>query len=132
MSLHVTIYSFGFSRSGQPRDTHGNGGGFVFDCRFLPNPVYVPHLAVLSGKDEAVIMYFLQQDSAQQFVDRVCSMVDAAVESYHERGYEDLQVAFGCTGGQHRSVYCAERLTAHLRARGITVDLRHIEEGVYW
>ncbi|MBI5648165.1 MAG: ATP-binding protein [Ignavibacteriae bacterium] len=132
MALHVTIFSFGFSRSGLPRDRHGNGGGFVFDCRFLPNPVYVPHLAPLSGKDDAVVEYFAQQETALQFVDRVTAMIDSAVDSYLERGYEDLQVAFGCTGGQHRSVYCAERLTAHLRARGITVALHHAEEGAYW
>lgn len=132
MSATVHIHSFGFRRSGMPADTLGNGGGFVFDCRFLPNPVYVPDLSALSGMDDAVVAYLSEFSAVRAFVEHVCAIVDSAVEVYQVREYENLHVSFGCTGGQHRSVYCAERLAEHLRERALQVNLIHTEKGLYW
>ena len=100
MPLTVHIASFGFSRSGLPGDPHGNGGGFVFDCRFLPNPVHVRELAPLSGKDPEVVAFLETHDVLHEFCDRFTAIIDAAVDSYRERDYDNLIVNFGCTGGQ--------------------------------
>jgi len=125
-SLTVRIFSFSFHRQ-MPTDESGNGGGFVFDARGLPNPGREEQFRTLTGKDAAVIEYLDRQESVQQFLLNVLSLVDASVSSYRRRGFKDLMVSFGCTGGQHRSVYLAERLAKHLRAIGVEVSVRHIE-----
>lgn len=124
--LTVRIFSFSFHR-GQPRDESGNGGGFVFDVRNVPNPGREERFKQLTGKDEPVIEYLNQLESARQFLVNVKSLVDASVSVYQERGFRNLMVSFGCTGGQHRSVYMAERLAEHLRSRnGVEVVVRHL------
>jgi aminoglycoside/choline kinase family phosphotransferase len=126
-NLTVRIVSFSFHR-GVPEDETGNGGGFVFDGRSLPNPGREESFKALTGTDAAVIEYLNQQESVRQFLANVLSLVDASVSNYQSRGFKSLMVSFGCTGGQHRSVYLAEQLAKHLRARsGLDVELRHRE-----
>ncbi|MBI3296947.1 MAG: phosphotransferase [Elusimicrobia bacterium] len=124
--LTVRIQSFAF-KGGLPADESGHGGGFVFDCRALPNPGREKRYAELDGRDGPVADYLAAVPGVAAFLERVMGLVDASVDSYKARSFTDLSVAFGCTGGQHRSVYCAEALAEHLRARGVPVRLSHRE-----
>jgi aminoglycoside/choline kinase family phosphotransferase len=125
--LTLRIFSFSFHQ-GAPKDETGHGGGFVFDGRSLPNPGREERFKALTGKDIPVIEYLNQQESVHQFLASVMSLVDASVNSYRERGFKNLMVSFGCTGGQHRSVYLAEQLAKHFRARnGVEVAVRHLQ-----
>jgi aminoglycoside/choline kinase family phosphotransferase len=125
--LTVRIFSFSFHR-GLPKDESGHGGGFVFDGRSLPNPGREERFKALTGKDAPVIEYLNQQEGVHQFLASVFSLVDASVNEYQRRGFKSLMVSFGCTGGQHRSVYLAEQLAKRLRGRdGVDVALRHRE-----
>ncbi|MBI1740239.1 MAG: phosphotransferase [Candidatus Koribacter versatilis] len=124
--LAVRIFSFSFHR-GLPKDETGNGGGFIFDGRSLPNPGREEQFKPLTGKDAPVIDYLNQQENVHQFLASAMSLVDASVTNYQRRGFKNLMVSFGCTGGQHRSVYLAEQLAKHLRGRsGVEVVLRHL------
>jgi aminoglycoside/choline kinase family phosphotransferase len=126
--LTVRIFSFSFHK-GLPQDESGNGGGFVFDARSLPNPGREERFKTLTGKDAAVIEYLDQQESVHHFFDSAKSLIDASISTYQRRGFKHLMVSFGCTGGQHRSVYLAERLANHLREqRGLNVKVRHREQ----
>ncbi|MGC2480479.1 MAG: RNase adapter RapZ [Candidatus Sulfotelmatobacter sp.] len=126
-NLTVRIFSFSFHR-GWPKDESGNGGGFVFDGRSLPNPGREDRFKALTGRDAPVIDYLNQQESVHQFLASVLSLVDSSVNNYQQRGFKHLMVSFGCTGGQHRSVYLAEQLAKHLRGRnGVDVVVRHRE-----
>jgi hypothetical protein len=126
-NLVVRIFSFSFHR-GFPKDESGNGGGFVFDGRSLPNPGREERFKTLTGKDTPVMDYLNQQESVHQFLAGVFSLVDASVSNYQQRGFKNLMVSFGCTGGQHRSVYLAEQLAKRLRGRnGVEVVVRHLE-----
>jgi aminoglycoside/choline kinase family phosphotransferase len=126
-TLTVRVASFSFHRQA-PVDESGNGGGFVFDGRSLPNPGREERFKELTGKDAPVIEYLQRESSVHQFLANVEALVDQSVRSYQARGFENLMVSFGCTGGQHRSVYLAEALAQHLRAmRGVEVEVRHIE-----
>ena len=125
--LTVRIFSFSFHHQ-MPTDESGNGGGFVFDARNLPNPGREERFKQLTGKDAPVVEFLNQQESVQQFFSHVRSLVDASIAAYRSRGFTSLMVSFGCTGGQHRSVFLAEQLARHLRsADGLQVVLRHIE-----
>jgi len=125
--LALRIFSFSFHQ-GAPKDETGHGGGFVFDGRSLPNPGREERFKALTGKDTPVIEYLNQQESVHQFLASVMSLVDASVNSYRERGFKNLMVSFGCTGGQHRSVYLAEQLAKHFRSRnGVEVAVRHVQ-----
>jgi Predicted P-loop-containing kinase len=124
--LTVRIFSFSFHK-GMPKDETGNGGGFVFDGRSLPNPGREERFKTLTGRDQPVIDYLNQQESVHQFLASVFTLADASVNNYQERGFKNLMVSFGCTGGQHRSVYLAEQLAKRLRARkGVQVVVRHL------
>jgi len=126
-ALVVRVFSFSFHRS-LPKDETGNGGGFVFDGRSLPNPGREEQFKTLTGKDAPVIDYLNQQESVHQFLASVMSLVDSSVSKYQRRGFKNLMISFGCTGGQHRSVYLAEQLAKHLRGRsGVDVIVRHRE-----
>jgi len=126
--LVVRIFSFSFHRGGPPKDESGHGGGFVFDARSLPNPGREERFKALTGKDAPVIEYLNQQQSVHQYLANVKSLVDSSISNYQSRGFKNLTVSFGCTGGQHRSVFLAEQLAKYLRARnGIEVVLRHIQ-----
>jgi aminoglycoside/choline kinase family phosphotransferase len=125
-NLLVRVYSFSFHR-GLPKDETGNGGGFVFDGRSLPNPGREDRFKALTGKDAPVIEYLNQQESVHQFLAGVMSLVDATISNYQQRGFKNLMVSFGCTGGQHRSVYLAEQLAKRLRrTNAVDVELRHL------
>ena len=127
-NLVVRIFSFSFHRGGLPKDEAGHGGGFVFDGRSLPNPGREERFRDLTGKDAPVIDYLNQQESVHQFLAGVMSLVDASVSNYQGRGFKSLMVSFGCTGGQHRSVFLAEQLAKRLRERnGLEVVVRHLE-----
>ena len=128
--LTVRVFSFSFHR-GLPQDETGNGGGFVFDSRSLPNPGREDRFKTLTGKDAPVIEYLNRQESVHRFLASAMSLIDASVSAYQSRGFKHLMVSFGCTGGQHRSVYLAERLAEHLRAKaedGVEVVVRHREQ----
>ena len=126
-NLKVRIFSFSFHRE-MPADDSGNGGGFVFDARSLPNPGREEQFRQLTGKDAAVIEYLNRQASVHQYLSNVLSLVDASVSGYQRRGFKNLMVSFGCTGGQHRSVFLAEQLAKRLRIRnGLEVIVRHLE-----
>jgi len=126
-NLTVRITSFSFHR-GLPKDESGHGGGFVFDGRSLPNPGREERFKPLTGRDALVIDYLNQQESVHQFLASVISLVDASVSEYQRRGFKNLMVSFGCTGGQHRSVYLAEQLAKKLRGRnGVEVVVQHRE-----
>ena len=127
-TLTVQIQSFSFHR-GLPVDESGNGGGFIFDARSIPNPGRGEKFKTLTGKDAPVIAYLQQQESVHQFLASVRSLVDMSVTNYLQRGFQHLMVSFGCTGGQHRSVYMAEQLAKYLSARaGVQVVLEHREQ----
>ena len=126
-ALTVRIFSFSFHHE-KPADESGNGGGFVFDARSLPNPGREERFRTLTGKDEAVIDYLNHEESVHQFLASVFSLVDTSVAAYQRRGFNHLMVSFGCTGGQHRSVYLAEQLAKHLRTTaGVEVVVRHAQ-----
>jgi len=126
-NLIVRLFSFSFRR-GIPKDETGHGGGFVFDARSIPNPGREERFKTLTGKDAPVIDYLNQQESVHQFLASVMSLVDASVNTYRGRGFTSLTVSFGCTGGQHRSVYFAEQLAKRLSGRnGVEVVVRHLE-----
>jgi aminoglycoside/choline kinase family phosphotransferase len=125
--LTVRIFSFSFHHQ-MPMDESGNGGGFVFDARSLPNPGREERFKQLTGKDAPVIEYLNQQASVHQFFEHVRSLLDATATAYLKRGFTSLMVSFGCTGGQHRSVFLAEQLARHLRDRdGLEVIVQHVE-----
>src|SRR5450631_3794161 len=127
-NIALRIFSFSFHHS-FPKDETGNGGGFVFDARSLPNPGREERFKPLTGKNGPVIEYLGLQESVHQFLDSVKALVDASVSSYRQRGFKHLMVSFGCTGGQHRSVYLAEQLAKHLRSKdGLDVVVRHREQ----
>jgi len=123
----VRIFSFSFHRQ-MPTDEMGNGGGFVFDARSLPNPGREERFRTMTGKDAAVAEYLDREASVHQFLTNVQSLVDESVSSYQRRGFKNLMVSFGCTGGQHRSCIWRKQLAKHLRAfAGVEVAVRHIE-----
>jgi aminoglycoside/choline kinase family phosphotransferase len=126
-TLTVKIASFSYKQE-HPVDDTGNGGGFVFDVRCLPNPGREERFKQLTGMDAPVIEYLEHQESVHQYFASVRSLVDMAVSNYLRRGFASLTVSFGCTGGQHRSVYLAEQLAKHLRVSGVQVTLRHIAQ----
>ena len=127
-TLTVQIQSFSFHR-GLPVDESGNGGGFIFDARSIPNPGREEEFKKLTGKDAPVIAYLQQQESVHQFLASVRSLVDMSVSNYLQRGFQHLMISFGCTGGQHRSVYLAEQLAKYLSARaGVHIVLEHREQ----
>jgi len=128
--LIVTIYSFSFKR-GLPVDESGNGGGYVFDCRSTHNPGKYEQYKTLTGLDQPVIDFLEKDGEILTFLDSVDKLIDHHVERFIERDFTHLQVSFGCTGGQHRSVYCAEHLAHHLHEKyGVKIHLIHRERGI--
>src|SRR5881296_1985262 len=125
--LVLRVFSFSFHGGSMPKDESGNGGGFIFDCRSIPNPGREERFKDLTGKDALVIEYLTQQESSHQFFANVVSLVGASLDAYQNRGFKNLMVSFGCTGGQHRSVYFAEQLAKHFRGKpGLEVVVRHL------
>jgi len=127
LKLTVRVQSFSY-KDGMPADDSGHGGGYVFDCRALPNPGKFARYSKLTGRDPEVIAFLEAQPPVEEFLDRAAALVAQNVENYRGRNFTDLMVAFGCTGGQHRSVYCAEKLARLLREKlAVEVELRHRE-----
>lgn len=113
--LNIKIYSFSYKKSGIPVDETPNGGGFVFDCRFIYNPGRKNEFSSLTGKNEEVISFLDDEPVMKIFLENVYSTAAMAVENYLHRNFTNLMFSFGCTGGQHRSVYAAEKLAEYLR-----------------
>lgn len=129
-TLTVRILSFSYKK-GLPADPSGNGGGFIFDCRALNNPGRLPEFKTLTGKDPEVQEFIKHNSEMKWFLKPVKVLVEQSVKNYLERGFTDLQVSFGCTGGQHRSVYAAEKLAAHLRNNfNVNVVVIHREQQI--
>ncbi|MBQ8657158.1 MAG: phosphotransferase, partial [Prevotella sp.] len=128
--LVVRIFSFSYKR-GIPEDESGNGGGYVFDCRSTHNPGRYEPYKQLTGLDEPVIRFLEDDGEILTFLESVYKLADAHVERYIQRGFTSLMFSFGCTGGQHRSVYSAQHLAEHLnRKYGIEVRLCHREQNI--
>jgi RNase adaptor protein for sRNA GlmZ degradation len=129
--LVVRVSSFSFKK-GIPEDPTGNGGGYVFDCRSIHNPGRYEPYKKLTGRDEPVIKFLEDDGEILGFLEHVYGVVDPHVQTYSDRGFTSLMVSFGCTGGQHRSVYCAEHLAHHLVEKfpGIKVQLTHREQNI--
>lgn len=124
--MKVAVVSFSYKR-GLPEDTTGNGGGFVFDCRAMPNPFWDESLRGYTGRDKPIVNFFAGYNAeVDEFLDAAESLVRQSIRAYLKDGRENLQVAFGCTGGQHRSVYFAERMADRLRTiDNIDVEVVH-------
>lgn len=128
--LTVTVRSFSYKR-GIPDDTSGNGGGYVFDCRGLHNPGRYDEYKKLTGMDTPVIDFLEARGEIQPFLGHCFALADSSAEVYLRRGFTSLTIDFGCTGGQHRSVYCAEKMAAHLSAKyGVDIKLQHREQRI--
>lgn len=134
MPLTIHINSFSYKKSGIPADTTGHGGGFVFDCRFIYNPGRREEFKLLTGQDKDVIAFLESQHEMKTFLNNVYDITDLAIENYIERDFTDLMISFGCTGGQHRSVYAAEKAKEHISKKypGVNIILHHtqIEKGL--
>lgn len=128
--LNIKIYSFSYKKSGIPSDATINGGGFVFDCRFIYNPGREERFQAMTGKDKEIIDFLDGTMGMKEFLELVYKIIDAAAENYIMREFTDLMVSFGCTGGQHRSVYSAEKLKQHLEEKfseKVNVTVKHNE-----
>lgn len=124
--LIVTISSFSYKKGGIPLDTSDNGGGFVFDCRGILNPGRLEEFKTQTGRDKGVKDFLEQQTRMTEYLNSVFDIVDISVEEYIRRGFQSLMINFGCTGGQHRSVYAADALARHLRNKfKVNIQLRH-------
>jgi len=127
LKMTVRIQSFSYRR-GIPWDERGHGGGFVFDCRPLPNPGRLEEFKTLTGNDGKTIAFLEKENDVKIYLDNVFNLVDQAIENYKSRNFTDLMIAFGCTGGQHRSVYCSNQLREYIKKKHkIDVELRHRE-----
>jgi aminoglycoside/choline kinase family phosphotransferase len=128
--LSVTLTSFSYKRE-IPIDLADNGGGFVFDCRGLNNPGRHLEYKLLNGRNTEVQKFLELNSDVKDFMNHTYPLVDSTIETYLERDFKDLMINFGCTGGQHRSVYCAERMFDHLKEKyDINIFLSHIEQGI--
>jgi aminoglycoside/choline kinase family phosphotransferase len=127
--LVVQVTSFSYKKTSYPNDDSGNGGGFAFDCRFIDNPGRLEEFKKQTGRDKPVMEYLKNQTQMEAFLQNVYGIVDKAVENYLERGFDNLMINFGCTGGQHRSVYAADATAKHLKDKyGVKIELHHIEQ----
>ena len=124
--MKITILSFSYKR-GLPEDKTGNGGGFVFDCRAMPNPYWDESLRGYTGRDKPIADFFARhKDKVDCFLGAAETLVRQSIDEYLKDGRDHLQVAFGCTGGQHRSVYFAERMAERLAGiDGVEVEVIH-------
>ena len=129
--LEVRVCSFSYKK-GIPQDLSGNGGGYVFDCRSIHNPGRYGPYKKLTGRDEPVIRFLEDDGEILQYLDHIYGIIDPHIETYARRGFTSLMVSFGCTGGQHRSVYCAEHLARHIAEKypDVRVRLTHREQNI--
>lgn len=129
--LIVKVISFSYKK-GYPEDLTGNGGGFMFDCRGMHNPGRYEEYKRLTGRDKSVIEFLEERGEVQKFVKNALSMVSPSIERYIQRKFSSIQIGFGCTGGRHRSVYCAERTARELAVKfpEARIELVHREQGI--
>ena len=128
--LVVKVMSFSYKK-GIPADPSGNGGGFVFDCRAVNNPGKYERYTHFTGMDEPEIQFLEEDGEIQPFLEQAYQLVDFSVKRYKDRGFQNLMVSFGCTGGQHRSVYSAEKMAQHINEKfGVEVQLIHREQNI--
>lgn len=128
--LVIDIHSFSYKKKGIPQDHSGNGGGFVFDCRGILNPGRIEEFKAQTGNDIGVQDYLETKTEFPKFFEAVKSILSISIENYLERGFENLQISFGCTGGQHRSVYSAIKTAAFIREQfpEASVQIHHDEQ----
>ena len=129
--LHIDIHSFSYKKGGSPKDNSGNGGGFAFDCRGILNPGRIEEYKSQTGNDIGVQEYLETKTEMPKFLELIQSLVSINIEDYLERGFEHLQINFGCTGGQHRSVYSAIKIAEFIKEKypeGTEVSLHHDEQ----
>lgn len=128
--LVVKVFSFSYKK-GIPADESGNGGGYAFDCRAVHNPGRYEEYKQLTGRDKPVIDFLEKDGEILTFLDSVWALVDFHVARYMERGFTSLMISFGCTGGQHRSVYSAQKTAEHIAEKfGVEVRLEHVEQNI--
>lgn len=128
--LKIEIHSFSYKKGGIPKDSSGNGGGFTFDCRGILNPGRIDEYKQQTGCDTAVQEYLETKTKMPDFLELIKKLVSINIDNYLERGFENLQINFGCTGGQHRSVYAAEKMAQFIRNTypQAEVSIRHDEQ----
>ncbi|MBA5628515.1 RapZ C-terminal domain-containing protein [Moheibacter lacus] len=127
--LNINVRSFSYKK-GIPQDESGNGGGFVFDCRGILNPGRIQAYKTQTGRDEAVKNYLETQTKMADFLTAAFSIVDISIEDYLSRNFANLEINFGCTGGQHRSVYSADAMAKHIQKKfpEVNVVVHHVEQ----
>lgn len=125
--VRVNVISFSY-RKGIPIDVSGHGGGFVFDCRFIENPGLIDSLKGYTGKDEQIKDFFKNDPEMDLFLKQTLKIIVSAIEKYKQRKYSNLSVAYGCTGGRHRSVYATEWIAAQLAvSEDLHISIIHSE-----
>ena len=129
-TLKVEIHSFSYKKGGIPKDNSGNGGGFVFDCRGILNPGRIEEYKIQTGNDVAVQDYLEEKTQMPDFLNAIKTIVSINIEDYLARGFENLQINFGCTGGQHRSVYSAIKIAEFIKEKypEVIVVINHDEQ----
>lgn len=129
-TLTVRVMSFAYKK-GIPNDPSGNGGGYVFDCRAVNNPGKYDRYKPFTGLDQPVIKFLEDDGEIFPFLEHAYELVDAHVKRFMERGFTNMMVCFGCTGGQHRSVYSAQKMAQHINEKfNVKVELVHREQNI--
>lgn len=128
--LTIEIHSFSYKKGGIPKDSSGNGGGYAFDCRGILNPGRIDEYKAQTGKDKPVQDFLETKTEMPKFLDYIKNLISITIDDYVARNFEHLQINFGCTGGQHRSVYSAEKIAEFIREKypQVTVTVNHDEQ----
>lgn len=128
--LHIDIHSFSYKKGGYPEDKTENGGGFCFDCRGILNPGRIEEYKTQTGKDKGVQEFLETKTEMPKFLEHIKNLISITIDNYLERDFKSLQINFGCTGGQHRSVYSAEKIAEFIREKypQIRVKVTHDEQ----
>lgn len=121
--LKIEIHSFSYKKGGIPVDHSGNGGGFAFDCRGILNPGRIEEYKTQTGKDPGVQEFLETKTAMPTFLNHVKNIISINIDNYLERDFGNLQINFGCTGGQHRSVYCADKIAEYIREKYPQTDV---------
>jgi len=130
MSLKIDIHSFSYKKGGIPKDASGNGGGFCFDCRGILNPGRIEEYKPQTGNDKPVQEFLETKTEMPKFLELVKNLISITIENYLERNFENLQINFGCTGGQHRSVYSAIKIAEFIKEKypQTEINIHHDEQ----